>query len=163
MNEFLTRIAMPRERGARRDGNGWMAGVGMGHRRGHANGKGERGRLARSGRHLADRPESQDKDPSPRHRPGRRRLAGKMPARMPALPRHATQQSLPQFSRQAQRRATRSGCGPGAQQGAGVGQGGIALAAEHAGDFFDAGFAFDLGEVRDGAVAGVLFGDDELG
>ncbi len=44
---------------------------------------------ARSGRHLADRPESRDKDPSPGHPPGRRTLAGKMPARtgrMPALP-----------------------------------------------------------------------------
>jgi hypothetical protein len=50
---------------------------------------GERGRLARSGRHLAGRPESRDKDPSPRHPPARRTLAGKMPARtgrMPALP-----------------------------------------------------------------------------
>ncbi len=43
-----------------------------------------------------------------------------------------------------------------------MGQGGIALAAKHAGDFFDAGFAFDFGEVGDGAVAGVLLGDDEL-
>ena len=88
-----------------------QARVGMGQRRGYANGKGERGpqiAKARSGRHLADRPESRDKDPSPRHPPGRRRLAGKMPARtgrMPALPRNATQQSLLQFSRQRRRGA----------------------------------------------------------
>ncbi len=44
-----------------------------------------------------------------------------------------------------------------------MGQGGLGLAAEHAGDFLDAGFAFDLGEMGDGAVAGVLLGDDELG
>jgi hypothetical protein len=94
---------MPRERGATRDENGWMARLGIGHRRGHADGKGERGRLARSGRHLAGRPESRDEDSSPRHPPGRRMLAGKMPARTgrrPALPRNATLQSLPQFSRQ---------------------------------------------------------------
>ena len=83
-----------------------QARVGMGQRRGQADGKGERGpqmAKARSGRHLADRRESRDKDPSPRHRPGRRRLAGKMPARtgrMPALPRNATLQALAQFSRQ---------------------------------------------------------------
>jgi hypothetical protein len=97
--------------GATRDENGWMARVGMVHRRGHANGKGERGpqmAKARSGRHLADRPESRDKDPSPPDRPGRWKLAGKMPARtgrMPALPRNATLQALPQFSRQRRRGA----------------------------------------------------------
>ncbi len=108
---ILTRIAMARERGGTRDENGWMARFGMVHRRGHGDGKGERGRQmakARSGRHLAGRPESRDKDPSLRHPPGRRRLAGKMPARagrMPALPRNATLQSLPQFPGQRRRDA----------------------------------------------------------
>jgi hypothetical protein len=108
---FLKQIVMPRAQGSAWDENGRMARVGMGHRRGRADGKGERGprmAKARSGRHLAGRPESRDKDPSPRHPPGRRRLAGRMPARtgrMPALPGNATLQSLPQFSIQRRKGA----------------------------------------------------------
>ncbi len=41
-------------------------------------------------------------------------------------------------------------------------EGGIGLAAEHSGDFLDAGFAFYFGQVGYGALAGVLLGDDIL-
>ena len=44
-----------------------------------------------------------------------------------------------------------------------MGERGIGFAAEHPGDFFDPGFAFDFGKLGNGAVGGVLLGDDELG
>ena len=69
---------------------------------------GERGHPARSGRHLADRPESRNKESSLSKMRRCRTLAGRMPARtgrMPALPRNATLLFPPQFSNQRRRGA----------------------------------------------------------
>lgn len=41
-------------------------------------------------------------------------------------------------------------------------EGGVGFAAEHAGEFFDSGAAFDSFKARNGAVPGEFLGDDEL-